>query len=105
MATPLWRTSCSRGSNPNSKGKDGVMRSFLCVSIAAAAALAAIPAAAQSLPTNASLKGAYWVRYLGVNDGLGDTTVSFAGTVNFDGAGNFAVTGAGAAFDTASKPL
>lgn len=55
---------------------------------------AALPASAQ-LPTNATLKGAYWVRYLGVIGYPQDYPASFAGSMTFDGNGNYTVTGSG----------
>ena len=60
-------------------------------------------ASAQTLPSTASLSGAYSVRYLGVNSGAtSDIPVSFSGTFTFDGKGGFTVTGQGT---TASGPL
>ena len=56
--------------------------------------MAALPAAAQ-LPGNATLKGSYWVRYLGVIGSPDDFASSFAGSMTFDGNGNFTVTGSG----------
>jgi hypothetical protein len=56
--------------------------------------MAALPAAAQ-LPSNATLKGSYWVRYLGIIGSPSDFAVSFAGSMTFDGNGNFTVTGTG----------
>jgi uncharacterized protein (TIGR03437 family) len=59
---------------------------------------AALPAAAQL--GNSSLQGAYSFRYLGVSLGTtaapcSDCPVSFIGTVTFDGAGGFTVSGQG----------
>lgn len=60
-------------------------------------------ASAQTLPSTASLSGAYSVRYLGVNSGAtSDIPVSFSGTFTFDGKGGFTVSGQGT---TASGPL
>jgi uncharacterized protein (TIGR03437 family) len=59
-----------------------------------AALLCAIPAFAQ-LPSAASIKGIYNVRYLGVNTDPSDTAVGFSGTFTFDGNGGFTVTGQG----------
>lgn len=56
--------------------------------------MAALPASAQ-LPSNATLKGSYWVRYLGVIGSPDDFASSFAGSMTFDGNGNFTVTGSG----------
>jgi len=69
--------------------------SFTLAAAALALSLSSIPAAAQTVASASSLKGAYWVRYLGVNDGVGDLPVSFSGTMTFDGNGNFTVTGTG----------
>jgi uncharacterized protein (TIGR03437 family) len=55
-------------------------------------ALFAIPASAQ-LPSNASLSGAYYVRYLGANTDPADSALSFSGTVTFDGKGAYTATG------------
>ena len=56
--------------------------------------LAAIPAVAQ-LPSNASLNGAFYVRYLGVNTDASpsETPLSFGGTMTFDGNGHYSVNG------------
>ncbi|MBZ5621573.1 MAG: hypothetical protein LAQ69_23020 [Acidobacteriia bacterium] len=65
------------------------------------------PAAAQ-LPSNASLQGAYYVRYLGANVDMNnpqDNPVSFSGTLTFDGKGGFTVTGQGVFHDTADHAL
>ena len=63
--------------------------------------LGALPLAAQ-LPSNASLKGAYYVRYLGVYTdsssalcALSPCPLSFQGIMTFDGNGNFQLTGEG----------
>lgn len=53
------------------------------------------PASAQVL-SNASLNGAYYFRYLGAYTDP-DSARSFQGTVTFDGAGKYTVTGQGAA--------
>ncbi len=55
----------------------------------------ALTASAQSLNGNATLQGAYAVRYLGVQGYPCDCPVSFAGTFTFDGNGNFQVAGQG----------
>jgi uncharacterized protein (TIGR03437 family) len=61
------------------------------------------PARAQTLPGPGTLSGAYSVRYLGVNSGgTSDVTVSFSGTLTFDGKGGFTVSGQGT---TGSGPL
>jgi len=56
--------------------------------------------AAAQFPGKASLKGAYNVRYLGVNTSPSDQAVSFGGTVTFDGNGGFTVSGQGASVAT-----
>ena len=59
--------------------------------LAAITALFVGPAAAQ-IPSNASIQGAYNVRYLGVNvDQMNpaDEALSFSGTFTFDGKGGF----------------
>jgi uncharacterized protein (TIGR03437 family) len=66
--------------------------------------IAALPAAAQ-LPSNSTLKGSYWVRYLGIIGYPSDFPQSFAGTMIFDGNGNFTVTGSGVYFNGASQSL
>jgi uncharacterized protein (TIGR03437 family) len=66
---------------------------------------AAAPLAAQAPSTNASLKGAYFVRYLGVIGSPNDFAASFAGTLTFDGNGNFAATGNGVYFNSTSIAL
>jgi uncharacterized protein (TIGR03437 family) len=68
---------------------------------AAAVVLLVGPASAQLL-SNASVKGAYNVRYFGTDSTVSDRPVAFAGTITFDGTsdangyGNFNVTGQGA---------
>ncbi len=47
-------------------------------------------AAFAQLPSKASLKGAYYVRYLGENT-ANSAVMSFQGTFTFDGAGNYTV--------------
>src|SRR5688572_1058722 len=59
-----------------------------------AAALVA-PASAQLL-SNATLNGNYYFRYLGALTDPADSARSFQGTLTFDGAGKFTVTGQGA---------
>ncbi len=66
--------------------------------------IAALPAAAQ-LPSNSTLKGSYWVRYLGIIGYPSDQALSFAGTMIFDGNGNFTVTGTGYYFSGSSLTL
>ena len=56
---------------------------------------AALPTPAQTLNGNATLKGAYAVRYLGVQGYPCDCPVGFSGTLTFDGNGNFTVSGQG----------
>ncbi len=62
--------------------------------LSSAILMASLPAAAQ-LPGNSSLKGSYWVRYLGIIGYPSDFAESFAGSMTFDGNGNFTVTGTG----------
>src|SRR5580704_6311509 len=66
--------------------------------------LASLPAVAQ-VASNASLKGTYWVRYLGINGYPNDLAQSFAGSMTFDGNGNFTVTGVGYYFNGSSTAL
>ncbi|HWC96270.1 MAG TPA: hypothetical protein VG456_05965, partial [Candidatus Sulfopaludibacter sp.] len=54
-----------------------------------------LPATAQTLNGNATLQGAYAVRYLGVQGYPCDCPVSFSGTLTFDGKGSFSVAGQG----------
>jgi uncharacterized protein (TIGR03437 family) len=69
---------------------------FSHLTLACAAILCACaPLAAQAPSSNASLKGAYFVRYLGVIGYPNDYPISFAGTLTFDGNGNFTATGSG----------
>jgi uncharacterized protein (TIGR03437 family) len=75
--------------------------SLFCAGILFAAA----PVAAQAPLTNAALKGAYFVRYLGVIGYPSDFPVSFAGTLTFDGNGNFTTLGSGVFFDGATEVL
>src|SRR3984957_19776529 len=72
--------------------------------VCSAVLMAALPAAAQ-VAGNASLKGSYWVRYLGVIGYPNDQAVSFAGSMIFDGNGNFTVTGVGYFFNGSSTAL
>jgi uncharacterized protein (TIGR03437 family) len=72
--------------------------------LSSAILMAALPAAAQ-LPSNATLKGSYWVRYLGVIGYPDDFASSFAGTMTFDGNGNFTVTGTGYYFNESLQSL
>lgn len=58
-------------------------------------ALASVAASAQTLNGNATLQGAYSVRYLGVQGYPCDCPLSFSGTFTFDGKGNFQVAGQG----------
>ena len=81
-------------------------RSFRRFTLLCSAVLvAAAPAAGQAPLTNAALKGAYFVRYLGVIGNPNDYPVSFAGTLTFDGNGNFTTSGSGVYFDTATETL
>ncbi len=66
---------------------------------------AATPLAAQAPSTNAALKGAYFVRYLGVIGYPNDYAASFAGTLTFDGNGNFTTLGSGVYFNSTSIAL
>ncbi|HEY2014984.1 MAG TPA: hypothetical protein VGH38_15860, partial [Bryobacteraceae bacterium] len=72
--------------------------------LVAGIALMAGSALAQ-LPSNASLKGAYNFRYLGVDSTNypTDKALSFQGTVTFDGNGGFTVTGQGAGATAATS--
>ncbi len=69
------------------------------------AILAAAPAFAQTLNGNATLQGAYAVRYLGVQGAPCDCPVSFAGTFTFDGKGTFQVAGQGTMNNSGDQPL
>src|SRR5260370_28839361 len=64
------------------------------VRLAIVAACVSTAALAQ-LPSNASLKGAYYVRYLGEDTRNGGSVLSFSGTMTFDGAGKYTLSGAG----------
>jgi len=72
--------------------------------LVSAISMAALPAAAQ-VASNASLKGSYWVRYLGIIGYPSDLAVSFAGSMTFDGNGNFTVTGTGLYFSGSNTTL
>jgi len=72
--------------------------------VCSAILMGALPATAQ-VAGNASLTGSYWVRYLGTIGYPTDQAVSFAGTMTFDGNGNFTVTGVGYYFNGSSTPL
>lgn len=63
------------------------------VRLAIVAACVSTAALAQ-LPSNSSLKGAYYVRYLG-EDTRSSAVMSFSGTMTFDGAGKYTLSGAG----------
>src|SRR5579871_6719782 len=80
-------------------------RPFRQLLLACSALLAAAPAFAQAPLTNAALKGAYFVRYLGVIGYPSDYAASFAGTLTFDGNGNFTATGSGVYYNGGSLPL
>jgi len=56
------------------------------------------------LPSNATLKGSYYVRYLG-EDTRNSGVMSFQGTMVFDGAGKFTLTGQGASSRATDKVL
>ena len=73
------------------------------VRLAIAATCLGVAAFAQ-LPSSASLKGAYYVRYLG-EDTTNTAAMSFSGTMTFDGAGKYTVSGAGANSKTSDKLL
>ena len=82
-----------------------MLRLRLClVAALSLAALLVSPAAAQ-LQSQASLNGAYYVRYLGVNTDPADSPVSFSGTITFDGNGNFTVSGTGFTAGTSDHVL
>lgn len=77
---------------------------LLHLTLLCSAALAvATPALAQAPLTNASLKGAYNVRYLGVIGMPSDFPISFSGTFTFDGNGNFTASGSGVYFNGSSS--
>src|SRR5262245_28519351 len=58
------------------------------------AAATIAPASAQLL-SSSTLNGAYYFRYLGANTDPSDSARSFQGTITFDGAGKYTVTGQG----------
>ena len=61
-------------------------------------------AAFAQLPSNATLKGSYYVRYLG-KDTTAVAAVSFSGSMVFDGVGSYTLTGQGASSKTTDKIL
>ncbi|HTS27524.1 MAG TPA: hypothetical protein VMH81_16725 [Bryobacteraceae bacterium] len=77
-------------------------RSLTAVLLLTGALWLAPPAAAQQLPGNATIKGTYNFRYLGVFTNPNDVALSYGGTITFDGTsdangnGGFTVTGQGA---------
>jgi uncharacterized protein (TIGR03437 family) len=82
-------------------------RLYLATVLLAGTVLFEGPAAAQ-LPSNTFLRGAYNVRYLGVNvdpNNPADEALSFSGTFTFDGNGNFTVSGQGLSAATANHSL
>ena len=82
-------------------------RLYLAAVLLASTVLYVGPAAAQPL-SNASLQGAYYVRYLGVNvdfNNPADEALSFSGTFTFDGKGGFTVAGQGVSAATANHSL
>src|SRR4051795_11324897 len=62
-------------------------------------------AAFAQLPSAATLKGSYYVRYLGEDTRTPASTMSFSGTMVFDGAGGFTLTGQGASSKATDKVL
>ncbi len=66
---------------------------------------AAFSASAQTLNGNATLQGAYSVRYLGVQGSPCDCAVAFSGTFTFDGKGGFTVTGQGTTHNSTDQAL
>lgn len=78
-------------------------RLFFLRLILAALVLLAVPAFAQ-LPSAASLNGDYFVRYVAVNT-VSDATLSWGGTMKFDGKGGFTLSGAGASSAVTNKTL
>jgi uncharacterized protein (TIGR03437 family) len=82
-----------------------MVRHWLSFAGIAAGMLAAAGTSLAQPPTQASLSGAYNVRYLGVNSSPADSAVSFSGTFTFDGNGGFTVTGAGASASTSDHTL
>ena len=75
---------------------------FLAIS---ACLLAAAGTSIAQPPTQATLSGAYNVRYLGINTSPAKSAVSFSGAVTFDGIGGFTVSGTGASAATADHIL
>ena len=67
------------------------------------ALLAAMPSVAQAPLTNSALKGAYFVRYVGVIGYPNDYPISFAGTMTFDGNGNYTASGSGVYYNAGSQ--
>src|ERR1044071_6041716 len=78
-------------------------RLFLLRLILTALMLLAVPAFAQ-LPNAASLNGDYFVRYVAVNT-LSEATLSWGGTMHFDGQGGFTLSGNGASSAVANRTL
>ena len=67
-----------------------------------------VGSAAAQPATNATLSGAYNVRYLGANvdfNNPADEALSFSGTITFDGKGGFTVTGSGVYAATSDHSL
>jgi uncharacterized protein (TIGR03437 family) len=78
---------------------------FLRASVRLAIVTACVSTAALAqLPSAASLKGAYNVRYLG-EDTRNGAIMSFSGTITFDGAGKYTLSGAGNNSKTSDKKL
>jgi uncharacterized protein (TIGR03437 family) len=75
-------------------GYDAIMR-FPRAAAVVICFFSALSARAQPLNGNATLRGAYSVRYLGVEGYPCDCAVSFSGTFTFDGNGAFQVAGQG----------
>src|SRR5690349_19652840 len=71
----------------------GITRAFFILLLAVAVAA---PASAQLLSA-ASLNGAYFFRYVGFETDPGYSARRFIGTITFDGAGKYTVTGQAAA--------
>src|SRR6516165_4256953 len=78
----------------SSSGYDAIMACRGCHSalLVSAILLRGVPLAGQ-LPSNATLQGNYYFRYLGVNSSPVDKARSALGTLSFDGNGKVQVTG------------
>jgi uncharacterized protein (TIGR03437 family) len=86
-------------------GYDSIMERRAAIMVILLSLLAARSASSQTLNGNATLQGAYSVRYLGVQGYPCDCPVSFSGTFTFDGNGNFQVAGQGTVHNSGDQPL